>query len=286
MAKTGFSARPAPAADASAAAGGPPLAKPRSFYQRNLRLIRAVTSVVVCLAVWECVGRYVVTNKLFFVPFSVVVAAFGEQWSTGALQVHILTSLAEFISGFLLAAVVGILIGLAMALSQSVRDYLDPWVSFLFATPMVALAPLFVLWFSTGMLSKVAVVFFVVLLPVVINAYAGIDGTEQHLIEAARSFGSSRAQIVAKVMLPSALPVIVVGVRVGLARGLVGVAVAEMFGSRAGLGFMILNAAQTFDMASLFLSVGILALAGVLMVELMKAAERRMAPWRSVKVIA
>jgi len=91
-------------------------------------------------------------------------------------------------------------------------------------------------------------------------------------------------QIFAKVMLPSALPVIVTGLRLGLARGLVGVVVAELFGAKAGLGYLILYSAQTFDMAALFAGVLILAVAGVVSSEALKALERRLAPWRFVEV--
>jgi len=112
----------------------------------------------------------------------------------------------------------------------------------------------------------------------------GIEGTDRHLIEAARSFGARPMQIFAKVMLPSALPVIVTGLRLGLARGLVGVVVAELFGAKAGLGYLILYSAQTFDMAALFAGVLILAVAGVVSSEALKALERRLAPWRFVEV--
>ena len=262
----------------------PPPPRRHSFYQRNLSLLRGILAIVAAFVIWELIGRFVMTNRLFFVPFSAVLEGFVQLWAKGELQTHITTSLVEFALGFILASMVGVLIGLGMAVSRLLHDYLDPWVSLLYSTPILALAPLFILWFGLGIESKVAVIFLVVLFPVLLNTYTGVLQTEPHFVEAARSFGASSVQVFTKVMLPSALPVILTGLRLGMARGLVGVVVAELFGSKAGLGFLILVSAQTFDMASLFVGVTILAGFGVISVELLKVAERRLAPWRHADV--
>ena len=261
-----------------------PRARRRGFFERHQSRIRALGSIVVVFALWELIGRFVITNRLFFVPLSSVFASAGDLWARGELQLHVRTSFLEFALGFGAAALAGIALGAAMAVRRALRDYLDPWVAFLYATPTVALAPLFILWFKLGIESKVAVILLVSIFPILLNTLTGIEGTDRHLIEAARSFGARPMQIFAKVMLPSALPVIVTGLRLGLARGLVGVVVAELFGAKAGLGYLILYSAQTFDMAALFAGVLILALAGVVSTEALKALERRLAPWRFVEV--
>jgi NitT/TauT family transport system permease protein len=157
---------------------------------------------------------------------------------------------------------------------------MDPWVSMLYSTPIIALGPLFILWFGIGMSSKVAVIFLVVVFPVLLNAFVGLSTTDLGLIEAARSFGATTAQVFSKVRFPAALPFIVTGLRLGVARGLVGVVVAELFGAKAGLGYLILISAQTFDTAALFVGVLILAFTGVVAVEILKWIERQLAPWR------
>jgi NitT/TauT family transport system permease protein len=136
------------------------------------------------------------------------------------------------------------------------------------------------LWFGIGLTAHAAVVFIVVFFPVLINTFAGLTTTDPVLIEVIRSFNASKWQIFAKVRFPAAVPFIVTGLRLGVARGLVGVVVAEMFGSSAGVGFRILVSGQAFDTASLFVGILILALAGVVGVELLKLLERRLAPWR------
>jgi NitT/TauT family transport system permease protein len=114
---------------------------------------------------------------------------------------------------------------------------------------------------------------------VIINTEAGIRSTDKALIEAIRSFGASRAQIFTKVMLPAALPFILAGLRLGIGRGLIGVVVGELFGARAGIGFVILQSAEVFNMPRLFAGVAVLAAAGIGLMALCRAAETRLVPW-------
>ncbi|MGH7089806.1 MAG: ABC transporter permease, partial [Stellaceae bacterium] len=175
----------------------------------------------------------------------------------------------------------GILVGVAMASSAAIEDLFDPWVSMVYSMPIIALAPLFVLWFGIGILSKVAIVFLMSIFPVLINSHIGLKTADPDHLEAARSFGCSRAQIFLKVRFPSAVPYIVSGIRNAISRGLIGVVVAEFFGSQAGLGFLIQSSAQTFDTRALFVGVFILAFGGIGAVELLRRIERRIAPWRT-----
>jgi len=242
---------------------------------------RAFASFLSVMVLWELVARILVKNPLFFAPLTAVWSRMIELWRDGELQVHIWTSSQEFLLGFLLACFVGILFGVVMASSVIVRDFFDPWVSMLYSTPIIALGPLFILWFGIGASSKVAVIFIVAVFPVLINTFAGLATTDPNLIEVARSFGSSPAQIFTKVRFPAALPFIIAGLRLGVARGLVGVVVAELFGAKEGLGWLIMISAQTFDTAGLFVGVFILAASGVITVEIIKLIERRLAPWRA-----
>lgn len=241
---------------------------------------RGALSLALAAVIWEVAARLVVNNPLFFAPLTQVVQRSGDLWASGELPKDIVTSFQEFAIGFLVASTLGILVGMLMASSETVRDLVDPWVSMLYSTPTIALAPLLILWFGIGLASHVAVVVLVVVFPVLINTFAGLANTDRSLIEVARSFGATPMQLFGKIRFPAALPFIVTGLRQGVARGLVGVVVAELFGAKAGLGFLILNSAQTFDTAGLFVGVLILAAAGVVSVELVKLIERRMAPWR------
>ena len=145
--------------------------------------------------------------------------------------------------------------------------------------PRTALAPLFIVWLGIGIWSKVLVVIFLVLFPVTINTEAGLRTTSDRLIEMLRSFGASGSQIFFKVSLPSALPFILAGLKLGIGRGLIGVVVAELFGSRAGLGRLISHSADAFNMPELFAGVIVLAVAGIAMTAGFGWLEKRLVPW-------
>lgn len=250
----------------------------RLGYSRRRR--RALISAAVGVAIWEFVARVIVTNSLFFAPLTDVLDAGIEMTRSGELAEHAWVSLKEFAYGIGLAALVGVPLGLAIGVSERVRDYIQPWISGLYSTPLIALAPLFILWFGIGTASKVAVVFVMALFPITINTTAGVKSTDQELIDVARSFGFARASIFLKVLLPSALSFIVTGFRLAVGRGIVGVVVAEFFGSRAGLGYLILVSSQSFAMDRLLLAVLVLAFTGVIGIGLVERLERRLAPWR------
>jgi NitT/TauT family transport system permease protein len=230
---------------------------------------------------WEIAARFIIRDKLFLVAPTAVWERAQQLLATGELQKHTVTSSIEFFGGFALAAVVGIVLGLALGTSGAIRTVFTPWVSAIYSTPIVALSPLLILWFGLGLASKIVVVFMVAVFPVLVNTQAGIESADERLVETARAFGAKRLQIFTKVLLPSAVPFIVAGLRLGVGRGLVGVVVAELFGATAGLGYMITVASQVFDMGGLFAAVVILAAAGVLSTEAIRVVERRIAPWRA-----
>lgn len=256
------------------------LATMRSGWRANISTWRRMASVVLALAIWEIVAR-VIDNPLFFVTLSHVAARGVELWGAGELQVHISTSVTELAIGLFFGIIVGIAIGAIMASSITLEDVFDPWVSMIYSMPIIALGPLFILWFGIGIGSKVAIVFLMSVFPVIINSYTGLKNTDRDLLEAARSFASTPLQIFAKVRLPAAVPFIVSGIRNAISRGLIGVVVSEFFGAEAGLGFLILYSAQVFDTASLFVGVFILAFGGIGAVEVLRRIERRVAPWQA-----
>jgi NitT/TauT family transport system permease protein len=251
------------------------------FFRKRQSAIVAVVSLVAGLVLWELVARFVIRDKLFLVAPSAIWDRATQLMATGELQKHTLTSTIEFAVGFGLAAVVGVLLGLLMGTNAGARAVASPWISAIYSTPTVALSPLLILWFKLGLESKVVVVFLVAVFPVLVNTQAGIETADERLVETARAFGARRVQIFTKVLLPSAVPFIVAGLRLGIGRGLVGVVVAELFGATSGLGYFINVASQVFDMAGLFAAVVILAAAGVVSTEAIKLLERRLAPWRA-----
>ena len=245
------------------------------------RFAITVASVIGGLAIWEFLGNVVVKNTLFLATPSSSLMALGDMWSHGVLQKAMLISGEEFFIGFVIAVIAGTLIGLLTASFENVSLVLTPWISGFYASPIVALAPLLILWFGVGIWSKIAVVISLVIFPMIINTETGIKQTDTQLIEAARSFGASRAQIFEKVSLPSSLPYIIAGLRLGVGRGLIGVVIGELAGARGGLGFLINNASQVFNMPQLFASVIVLATCGIALTAAFQYLERVLVPWKA-----
>jgi len=236
-------------------------------------------SILAGLALWEFLSRLVVANALFLAAPSQIFAAIYNLAASGQLWPHISISAVEFAIGYVIASLLGIVVGFAMASSELGKKILQPWISGLYATPTIALAPLFILWLGIGIWSKVLVVIFLVLFPVTINTEAGLRTTSARLTEMLRSFGATPRQIFFKLSLPSAMPFILAGLKLGIGRGLIGVVVAELFGSRAGLGRLISQSADAFNMPELFAGVIILAVAGIVMTAGFGWLERVLVPW-------
>ncbi|MGB6535940.1 MAG: ABC transporter permease [Xanthobacteraceae bacterium] len=266
-------ARPPESAPARPRAAHPLANAFRRYYLVGL------ASVIGGLALWELVSRFLIANALFLAAPSEIAVALYHLARNGQLWRDAGVSAAEFALGYAVASALGIALGLAMAASVRAKQALQPWVSGLYATPIIALAPLFILWFGIGIWSKVVVVISLVIFPVAINTEAGLRTTSERLIEMLRSFGATRTQIFFKISLPSAVPFILAGLKLGIGRGLIGVVVAELFGSRAGLGNLISQSADSFNMPDLFAGVVVLAGAGIVMTAGFGWLEERLVPW-------
>ncbi len=251
-----------------------------TLFQRHQTTIRTAVSLLAGLALWEVVGQYIVTDRLFFVPFTHVLASLRELVTGGTLAKHLYVSGLEFGVGFALAAAVGIVLGILMGSSRWLHQFLDPWVSVLYATPLVALTPFFILVFGIGVESKMALVFTLAVFPVLINTFTGIRSVERNYLEVAHSFSATQGQIFVKVLIPSSVPFIISGLRLASGRALIGVVVGELLFSNAGVGHLLSISAQTFNTAQLFAGVLIFALAGLLATSLLKRLEAWLAPWR------
>jgi NitT/TauT family transport system permease protein len=236
-------------------------------------------SIIAGLALWELIGRVFASRSLFLTTPTQALETIWELLLTGELQRHALVSGQAFIAGYVIGCAAGLLIGLAMGVSPRANAALGPWVSGLYATPVIAITPLLILWFGIGVWSKIAVVISLVIFPMIINTDAGVRSTDRALIDAARSFGASQLQIFTKVCLPSAMPFVLAGLKMAVGRGLIAVVVGELFGARAGLGFMIQQAAEVFAMPRLFAGVIVLAAAGILLTALFNRLERVLVPW-------
>lgn len=253
------------------------------FVRRFSPQITICISILLLVGVWQALADLLVRNPLYLPSFTSAVHALVIQADAGTLRHDIFVSFVEFILGFISASVAGIVIGGLMAQSPLFGRLVSPWVSAANATPVIALGPLFVLWLGLGITSKAAVVMTLAIFPVIMTTYRALSTTERSYIEAATSFGASKRQMFFKVHIPASLPIIIAGERLAAALALIGVVVAEFFGAQAGLGYMIFNAANTFDTPAIFGALMILSFAGILMTALLSRLERQLAPWRAEK---
>jgi NitT/TauT family transport system permease protein len=233
--------------------------------------------VVLVLAIWEIAGPFI--NPIFFTYPSKIAAAFVELTASGELPHFLGESLEVMVYGLLLAVVVGIPLGVATARFRRLDWALDLPINALYATPMVALVPVLVLWFGIYLKAKIIIVFLFSVFPVVINTYQGVRECDKGLLEVARSYRSSEWLIWRDVLLPFALPYITAGIRLAIGRGLVGMVIAEFYTTITGLGFMITRYANVFEMDRTFVPVIVLMILGVSLTSMLKWLERRIAPW-------
>jgi ABC-type nitrate/sulfonate/bicarbonate transport system permease component len=251
-----------------------------SHMWRRPNVIRG-TSVVIFLIAWEIYGRH--TSPIFLSYPSAIVRAFGSEIASGDLGTALRQSLTGFAIGFGIAVVSGIVVGLAIGRYRYVYYALDPFITALYNTTAVALIPLIQLWFGFGLLAKVVIVTESCFFPVVYNTSAGVADVSKDMIDVVRSYGATPRQITMKVVLPSAIPFIMTGIRLSVGRGIVGIVVAEFFTALSGLGGLIVQYSNNFETAKLFVPVIILVGLGITLTELAKWLERRIAPWKATQ---
>jgi NitT/TauT family transport system permease protein len=249
------------------------------WFRRHERAALGFAGVVGFIGFWELGSRAGVIDAFFFSRPSAIVAAGIAEVQLPRFWTDVRVSAWEFASGYLAAVALAIPIGLAFGWYRRLSYMADPWLNLLNSLPRVALLPLISLWLGIGIESKIAVVFLGAFFSVVIPTVQGVRTVDRRFLDVARSFGASQRRLFTSVVMPGTVPFIVTGLRLGVGRGLIGVVVAELFGSRAGLGRLISQAADSFNMPELFAGVVILAAAGIAMTAGFTWLERRLVPW-------
>jgi ABC-type nitrate/sulfonate/bicarbonate transport system permease component len=233
--------------------------------------------VALILIVWEIVGPFI--SPIFFSYPSKIAVAFYDLIASGELPYYLAQSLEVMFYGLSIAVIVGIPLAVAMARIRWLDWALDLPINALYATPLVAVVPLLVLWFGIYLKAKIIVVFLFAVFPVLINTYQGVRECDKNMIEVARSFRSNEWRMWRDVLLPFAVPYIIAGIRLAIGRGLIGMIIAEFYTTISGLGFMITRYANVFEMDKVFVPVIVLMVLGVSLTSVLKWVGRRIAPW-------
>ncbi|MGB6945727.1 MAG: ABC transporter permease [Bryobacteraceae bacterium] len=252
----------------------------RSFYERNEALILGGSAVALTLAVWQALWSAGKISPLFMSGPSAIAKQFMFGLQHGTLLSDLAYSGTNFAVGFALALVTGVIFGIIIGWYRRIRLIFDPFVNALYATPRIAMVPMIIIWFGVGMGSKIFIVFITAFFAILVNTVAGVRNIDRDLLRAARAYCASDWQIFTTLALPGSVPFILTGVRQGVALGLIGVVVGEMFGGSRGIGFMVAYGGQTFATDTLFVGVLIVAFAGIVLTWLAERLERRFSRWK------
>ncbi len=252
------------------------------WYEHRAGITRSA-SVLLLLSAWEAFARSGSVNPLFLSSPSQVFARLVDLFRTGTIWPHLTISVQEMALGSALAILVGVPLGLAMGRVTLVRHALEPIIMAKYSSPIVAFLPLLVIWMGIGLWSKVTLIFLSAVFVLIINTEAAVGTVDRRLVETARAFTANEWQVLTKVVLPSALPFILAGLRLASGRVLLGMAVAEMFASTAGLGHLIFEGAAMYDTTLVFAGVALLAGTGILLNQALRTLERRVAPWQETE---
>ncbi len=230
--------------------------------------------------IWELICRFELVNPLFLVPPSIIIVTILKLSATGELFVHIWASLKRAFIGFFIGAAIAFPHGVLIAGSRSIEEVSNPLVELFRPVPIAALIPVSILWFGIGDASKVAIIAFGCYFPILLNTISGVRATDTNLIKVAKLFGASRLQTLTKVILPSALPSIIIGIRHAFALSLILLVITEMIGAQSGLGFLILDAEYTFKTERMFAGIVTIGFIGFAINEAVVRIENRLTRWK------
>jgi len=230
------------------------------------------------LIVWEALGRLDVS--MFVPPVTTVAAAWWQLVANGTLTRAAASSLVSLVKGFVPAAVLGVAVGLAMGRFAIVRHLLDGWVNALMSAPLSALVPVLIALFGIRDTVVAATVFMFSFFVIVVNTLTGVRSTDPSLVEMARSFGAGEFALFGRVYLPSALPAVMLGLRLGVVQAVKGMVVGEMLISLVGLGERLIYYGNTFLIAELYAVIASVLLIALATSQLAQALDRALIRWK------
>jgi ABC-type nitrate/sulfonate/bicarbonate transport system permease component len=256
------------------------IAPPPSFRQRHEHTMLGAAAVVIFLGFWEISVAAGWVNPLFTSSPSRIAVAAVEMFADGSIWEDLQVSGLEFLVGYGLAILIGVPLGILMGWYGRLNAILEPFVSALYATPRIALLPLLMIWFGIGIMSKFAIVFLGAIFPILVNTITGVRTINADFVKVARSFSANDRQLFLTVALPSSVPLLLTGLRLGLGHALIGIVVGEMYGAVHGIGYLISMSGARFQTDKVMVGIIIIASAGVALTSLLRMVERRFESWR------
>jgi NitT/TauT family transport system permease protein len=238
-------------------------------------------AVVLIFTAWETFVRVREIEPIYLPAPSAIAVYLYRMTVDGTFPYHLGVTVLRILGGFVVAAVTGVVAGLLMGMSPLVAKTADPLIAALYPLPKVSLIPLLIIWLGTGEPYKIVISGVTAFFPIVINTYVGVRQTEPGLIKAAQDLGANLRQVQFKIMIPSAVPSIFAGFRLGMGVAIILIVAAEMIGGQSGMGYLLIHAGQVLETEKVFASLIVLAILGVVITKLQESFDRRVAPWAS-----
>jgi len=249
-----------------------------AFLLRHPGVVR-LGVVVLILLVWEIAARWVI-DPLFISPPSRVFTSLGSVLRTNGVPAALRLTFFELAVAFVISVAIGIVVGLAIGLQPFARRSLMPIVLLVYGLPQITILPLFILFFGIGAASKIAFGVTHGIFPIIVTIVAGVQNLKPILLTSARSMGASRWQLLRWVIFPHMIPSFFAGMRLGMSGVLLGVLLAELYVSTAGIGYFTTMFTQAFDPTKLFGLIAMLAAMAIALNEIVRRAEIRFSRWR------
>jgi ABC-type nitrate/sulfonate/bicarbonate transport system permease component len=240
---------------------------------------RRLASVAVVLLIWELAVRFELAPSFTLAAPSTIVSEIARLIANGQLPKHVQASMGRMLSGYSLALVTGALLGALMGWFRLLDDVVDPIVELIRPVSPLAILPLAILWLGIGQASKIFVIWYGCLFPILLNTYAGVRGVPKSTVEAARTLGAATDEMLQRVVFYHSLPLIMTGARISFAVGMIVIIAAEMVAADAGLGYMILTAQQTFHTPELYAGITTIAVIGFLGDRIIRLIRAKLCPW-------
>lgn len=245
--------------------------------EKTVGRLLSLVSVVCFLGIWQYFGSHM--NPILLSTPDLVVRAFFHMCASGLLGPALLRAAVDLSVGYVLAIIVGLALGILMGRSRVAERVLTPYVNFFQATPLIGLVPLVVIWFGINYTAEIAVTFLLAVWTIIVNTQAGVKATPPILMDMGQVYHLSERQKIRHIALPSAVPYIFAGLKIALAKALIGMVIAGMDVSLKGIGGLITNYGDEFDTASLMAAICASSLIGVIFIGGLELLRRRVAPW-------
>jgi ABC-type nitrate/sulfonate/bicarbonate transport system permease component len=253
----------------------------RKHFTRKQRVIVTIVNLVTFFALWEVAPLILDIPRLFLPRLSEVLAQIPRTHQEGILIENVWLSLRIYLMGIALAIGLAVPLGLLLGGIKVLDRIISPYVWVIYTTPLIILMPLILLWVGINDTAAVLLVFISAFPAIIVVVMEGVKTVDNSLLQAARSFGADKVRLFSRVILPSTIPFIATGVKMGVARGLIGLFVAELFTSGDGIGYIIELASKTFNVARVYAMLLMFLAFSLTMVGLSQYLERRLSVWRS-----